>query len=97
MVKGVFTELDPEQTKRRLSWPKSRGSISTASRPTLSEILDLMARTEKMRARIDEPLEVRGEIPVTLPPNTTGKRGVHHVLLCVQYEWVGRGRQRRSS
>ena len=31
-----------------------------------------MARSEKLRSRIDEPLEVRGEIPVILPPNTTG-------------------------
>ena len=31
-----------------------------------------MARSEKMRHRVEEPLEVRGEIPLTLPPNTTG-------------------------
>jgi hypothetical protein len=31
-----------------------------------------MARAEKLKAKIDEPLEVRGEIPLTLPPNTAG-------------------------
>jgi hypothetical protein len=72
MFKGVFTELDPEQARRRLSLADLEGLHFDGKSTDLSNILNVMARTEKMKARIDEPLEVRGEIPLTLPPNTTG-------------------------
>jgi hypothetical protein len=72
MVKGVFTELDPEQARRRLSLADIENLHLDGKSTDIHDILNLMARTEKMNARIDEPLEVRGEIPLTLPPNTTG-------------------------
>ena len=73
MFKGVFTELDPDQMKRRLSLAEIETLHFDGISTSIEEILNLMARSEKMRGRIDEPLEVRGEIPVMLPPNTTGK------------------------
>jgi hypothetical protein len=72
MFKGVFSELDPEQARRRLSLADLENLHFDGKSTDLNNILNLMARTEKMNARIDEPLEVRGEIPLTLPPNTTG-------------------------
>jgi hypothetical protein len=73
MIKGVFTELDPNQTKRTLSLAEVEKLHFDGKSTPIEEILKLMARSEKLRSRIEEPLEVRGEIPVTLPPNTTGK------------------------
>jgi hypothetical protein len=72
MSKGVFTGLDPELMKGRLSLADIERLHFDGKSTGIEEILGLMARSEKMRSRVDEPLEVRGEIPVTLPPNTTG-------------------------
>jgi hypothetical protein len=72
MSKGVFTELDPEQMKRRLSRADIERLHLDGNSTGIDNILGLMARSEKMHSRIAEPLEVRGEIPVTLPPNATG-------------------------
>jgi hypothetical protein len=73
MGKGVFTELDPEQMKHRLSLEEIETLHFDGRSTAIDDILKLMARSEKLRGRVAEPLEVRGEIPVTLPPNTTGK------------------------
>ncbi len=72
MFKGVFTELDAEQMKRRLSLDDLEKGHLDGKSTEIQDLLGLMARSEKMRSKIDEPLEVRGEIPVTLPPNTMG-------------------------
>ena len=73
MSKGVFTGLDRRADEAPALARRHRNDfISTAMSTGIEEILGLMARSEKMRSRVDEPLEVRGEIPVTLPPNTTG-------------------------
>jgi hypothetical protein len=72
MSKGVFIGLDPEQMNLRLSLADIERLHFNGNSTNIDEILGLMARSEKMRSRVAEPLEVRGEIPVTLPPNTTG-------------------------
>jgi hypothetical protein len=72
MIKGVFTELDPDQTKRRLALAEIEKLHFDGRSTAIEDILKLMARSEKLRSRVEEPLEVRGEIPVTLPPNATG-------------------------
>ncbi len=72
MFKGVFTELDPEQSRRRLSLADIEKLHFDGKSTGIDDILNLMARTEKLRGRVDEPLEVRGEIPLTLPPNAMG-------------------------
>jgi hypothetical protein len=72
MFKGVFTELDTEQMKRRLPLAEIEKLHFDGKSTPIEAILKLMAASEKLRGRVDEPLEVRGEIPVTLPPNTMG-------------------------
>ena len=72
MSKGVFTGLDPEQMNRRFTLANIGTLHFDGNSTGIEEILGLMASFEKMRFGIAEPLEVRGEIPVTLPPNTTG-------------------------
>ena len=72
MSKGAFVGLDPEQINRRLSLADIERLHFDGNATGIEDILGLMARSEKMRSRIAEPLEVRGEIPVTLPPNATG-------------------------
>jgi hypothetical protein len=72
MSQGVFTELDAEQMKRRLSLADLEKGHLDGKSTEIHELLGLMAKAEKMRSRVAEPLEVRGEIPVTLTPNTMG-------------------------
>jgi hypothetical protein len=72
MAKGVFTELDAELVKHRLSLREIEDSHFDGKTTDINDVLGLMARYEKLRPRVDEPLLVRGEIPVSLPPNTTG-------------------------
>jgi len=72
MAKGVFTELDPDLVKHRLSLREIEEGRLDGKSTDIKDVLCLMARYEKLRARVDEPLEVRGEIPVFLPPNTMG-------------------------
>ena len=98
MFKGVFTELDPEQMKRRLSLADIEKlhfdgkSTGYPRHPRVS-----WPGPRSCASKVDEPLEVRGEIPLTLPPNTMGNEAYTDVLLCVQSQRTGRGRQRRSA
>ena len=73
MSKGVFTELDRELMKQRLSQAETETLHFDGKETNIQAILKFMAKAEKLRSKIDEPLEVRGEIPLTLPPNTTGE------------------------
>jgi len=72
MVKGVFTELDSELVSHRLSLREIEESHLDGKSTGIKDVLGLMATYEKLRPHVDEPLEVRGEIPVFLPPNTMG-------------------------
>jgi hypothetical protein len=72
MVKGIFTELDPERVKHRLSLQEIEKVHLDGKSTDINHVLDFMAQQEKIRARVEEPLEVRGQIPVVLPPNTMG-------------------------
>ena len=56
MVKGALTELDPQECKRRLSLAELERLHLDGTSTAIDEILNLMARTEKIRARIEEPL-----------------------------------------
>jgi hypothetical protein len=72
MAKGVFNELDPEKAKHRLSLQEIVTAHLDGKSTDVKDALGFMAKQEGLRFRVDEPLEVRGEIPVTLPPNTLG-------------------------
>jgi hypothetical protein len=72
MIKGVFTELDAELRNNRLSPAEIAKSHLDGHATDVSDVLGLMARLEKLRSKVAEPGEVRGEIPVELPLNATG-------------------------
>ncbi len=72
MAKGAFTELDPERAKHRLSLEEIVTDHLNGEVTDITDILRFMANQEKMRFRVEEPLEVRGEVLVSLPPNTMG-------------------------
>jgi hypothetical protein len=72
MIKGVFTELDSELRKNRLPPVEIARSHLDGKSTDINDVLGLMARLEKLHSRVAEPGEVRGEIPVLLPPNTMG-------------------------
>ena len=72
MAKGAFTALDVELVKHRLSLREIEESHLDGKSTGVRDVLGLIAKYEKLRPRVDEPLEVRGEIPVFLPLNTIG-------------------------
>jgi hypothetical protein len=72
MARGVFNELDPERAKHRLSLREIVAEHLDGKSTEVEDALRFMAGQEKLRFRVDEPLEVSGQIPVTLPPNTVG-------------------------
>ena len=85
MTKGAFTALDPELVSHRLSLGEIERCHLDGKSTSVQDILDLMARYEKLRPRVDEPLEVRGEIPVFLPPNTTGDEAYTTCFYAITY------------
>jgi len=72
MTKGVFTELDPAVTTHRLSLAEIEKAHFNGQPVDIQEILAWMAKCEKLKFQVEEPLEVRGMISVVLPPNTLG-------------------------
>ncbi len=72
MVKGVFTELDRERIKHRFSQQEIERDGLDGRPRAIGDILGQMAALEKLQSRIDEPLQVRGDIHITVTPNTTG-------------------------
>jgi hypothetical protein len=85
MVKGAFTELDRERTKHRLSLREiEKEGLDGRPRP-IDDILNLLASYEKMEAKIDEPTQVRGDIRVTLTPNTLGEEAYTACFIAITY------------
>jgi hypothetical protein len=72
MTKGVFTELDPAILRHRLSLEEIDKAHLSGQLVDIREILDWLAKCEKLDSQIEEPLQVRGTISVFLPPNTLG-------------------------
>jgi len=70
--KGGAAELDPELLKHRLSLKEIDEAKLNGESTDVKDALRLMAKYEKLEIRIAEPFEVRGTIPVYLPPNTMG-------------------------
>ena len=72
MAKGLYTELDPELMKRRLSLREIEKANFNVESTDITDVLGFMAKCEKMGSHVEEPLEVHGKLPVFLPPNTMG-------------------------
>jgi hypothetical protein len=72
IAKGVFSELDPELMKHRLTFQELKDARLNGETTDIDEILAWMAKCEKMGSHVEEPLEVRGRMAVSLPPNTLG-------------------------
>ena len=72
MTKGVFTELDPAIMTHRLSLEEIEKAHFSGQPVDIQDVLAWMAKCEKLKFRVEEPLEVRGTISVVLPPNTLG-------------------------
>jgi hypothetical protein len=70
--KGVFSQLDPGLMKHRLTLGEIKEAGLNGQLTDIDAILTWMAKCEKMGARVEEPLEVRGRMAVSLPPNTMG-------------------------
>lgn len=85
MARGAFTELDRELARRPLSLAEiEKDGLDGRPRPVV-DILETMARFEKLHARVAEPLEVRGEMSVRLTPNTTGEEAYTACFLAFTY------------
>jgi hypothetical protein len=72
MAKGLHTALDPEMMKRRLSLQEIERANFNVESTDVTDVVGFMAKCEKMGSHVEEPLEVRGKLPVFLPPNTMG-------------------------
>src|SRR5262249_35493403 len=94
LTKGAFTAVDRDLARHRLTIAE----IETAGfdgRPTpVGDILATMAKYEKLRPRVEEPSEVRGDLRVTLTPNTTGEEAFTTCFEALTYNGLvlsGRG------
>lgn len=72
MIKGVYTELDPALMTHRLSLEDIEKAHFNGQPVDIQDILAWMAKCEKLKFRVEEPLLVKGTISVFLPPNTLG-------------------------
>ncbi len=72
MAKGAKAALVPELLRQRLSLAEVNKAHFDGESTDVKDILGLMAKFEKLRIKVDEPAEVRGNVPVFLPPNTLG-------------------------
>ena len=96
MFKGVFTELDPEQMKRRLSLAEIDRLHFDGKSTAIEEILKLMATVREAARPGRRAARGARRDPRHAAAQHDGQRGVHDVLLCVQSQRIDRGRQRRS-
>jgi hypothetical protein len=85
MTKGAFTELDRELSRHRLTLREIEAA-GLDGRPTpVGNILEAMAKYEKIPARVDEPLQIRGDMRVALTPNTTGEEAYSTCFFAMTY------------
>ena len=89
IAKGAFHELDPEVMKRRFSLQDiAKGGLN--GEPTdIENVLAWMAKCEKLRSRVEEPVEVQGKISVSLPANTLGDEAYTACFYAFSYNGLG--------
>jgi hypothetical protein len=84
-VKGGAAQLDPDLLKRRFSQRDLDEAKFNGESTDIKDALRLMAQFEKLEIRIAEPFEVRGPIPIYLPPNTLGDEGYTTCFVAFTY------------
>ena len=72
MLKGGFDELVPEMLKQRFSLKDIEQAHLNGDATDLKDVLGFMAKFEKLGIKVAEPTDVRGPLPVFLPPNAKG-------------------------
>ncbi len=83
--KGGAAELDPDLLKHRLSQKEIEKANLSGESTDVKDALRLMAKYEKLEIRIAEPFDVRGPIPVYLPPNTMGDEAYTACFIAFTY------------
>jgi hypothetical protein len=81
MDKGVFVALDRGLMTHRLSQQEIEKEGFDGRPKPVADILGKMAPFEKLQPRVDEPAVVRGDMRVTLTPNSTGDE-VYSTCFC---------------
>ena len=85
MAKGALSELDREMTRHPLSLEEIE-KAGLDGRPTpIDEVVKAMARYEKLRGRVAEPLQVRGDVHIALTPNSAGEEAYTACFLALTY------------
>lgn len=84
-LKGGAARLDPNLLARRFSQRDIDEAKLNGESTDVKDALHLMARFEKLEIRIAEPFEVRGTMPVTLPPNTMGDEAYTTCFIAFTY------------
>ena len=89
IAKGVFSGLDPELMKHRLSLAEIEKARLNGVPVSLDDILAWMANCEKMGSHVEDALEVRGNMAVSLPPNTMGDEAFTACFYAFNFNGLG--------
>ncbi len=84
-IKGGAAQLDPGLLRHRYSQREIDAANFNGESTDVKDLLHLMARFEKLEIRIAEPFEVRGTMPVFLPPNTMGEEAYTTCFIAFNY------------
>jgi hypothetical protein len=85
MAKGALSELDREMARHPLSLDELE-KAGLDGRPTpIGDVVTAMARYEKLRGRVAEPLQVRGDMHIGLTPNSAGEEAYTACFLSLTY------------
>jgi hypothetical protein len=84
-VKGGTDRLDPNLLKHRFSQREIEEAKLSGESSDIKDALHLMARFEKLEINIAEPFEVRGNVPVHLPPNVLGEEAYTTCFIAFTY------------
>ena len=89
MAQGVFNQLDPELMKHRFSLREIEKANFNSESTDLKDVVALMAKCEKLHPQVEEPLEVRGKMSVSLPPNTMGDEAYTACFYAFNFNGLG--------
>jgi hypothetical protein len=89
IAKGLFSELDPELMKHRLTQGEIEKAGLNGELTDIDTILAWMAKCEKMGSQVEEPLEVRGKMAIFLPPNSMGDEAFTTCFYAFSFNGLG--------